>query len=747
MKKGLSFKLLLLVALALAVTLATALTTLFQGAETFSRSQMAEQRGQMLVEEQADLRDMVQLAYATVESYHQRSQDIESLKAYKARELQGIIEAVTSQVEHFIEQHKDVLTSEEMESEIKSLVRGIRFEGDNYVWINDLEPRMVMHPIRSDMDGRDLSTYADPQGTRLFVRMAEVARSEGEGIVEYMWAKPGETEDKLKVSYVKLVPGLGWIFGAGSWVEDIADAMKAEALAQVARLRLGDGNYFWVNDLEPRMIMHPTTPDLNGKPLADYTDTQGKRLFVEMAGKARAAGEGFVEYHWSKPGQPGDFPKLSYVRFFEPWGWVIGMGVYIDDIDVVLADRHAEFSAALAGMMRQAGLVSLIGLAVALAAVVWYFRRSLTMPLTSLVSFASRVAEGDLEAAPKGRFRDEMAVLKDSVERMVTSLKASLKEADDKKRQADMEAERARASMREAEEARSRAENARREGMLEAAGMLQELVEDLANSARELASVTTVASQGAQRQNERAAETATAMEEMNATVLEVARNASSAAEKAGLARDKAVLGRSVVADAVGAIAKVETQAVDLTVIMEDLGQQAEGIGRIITVIEDIADQTNLLALNAAIEAARAGDAGRGFAVVADEVRKLAETTMTATKEVVSAIQSIQGGTRKSLSAVRDASEAVATSTSLAEDSGKALVEIVALVEDSADRVRSIATASEEQSAASDEINRAVDDISHISAETATGMGQAERAVAGLRELAERLQKVIERMRS
>ena len=183
------------------------------------------------------------------------------------------------------------------------------------------------------------------------------------------------------------------------------------------------------------------------------------------------------------------------------------------------------------------------------------------------------------------------------------------------------------------------------------------------------------------------------------------------------------------------------------VLMDALGQQAEGIGQIMGVIADIADQTNLLALNAAIEAARAGDAGRGFAVVADEVRKLAEKTMTATQEVGQAVRGIQEGTKKNIQNVDSAGEAIEKAATLSVSSGESLDKIMELVNLVNDQVQSIATASEEQSAASEEINRAVEQVASISAETAQAMEHASQAVADLAQQSQVLQKLIGDMKS
>ena len=181
--------------------------------------------------------------------------------------------------------------------------------------------------------------------------------------------------------------------------------------------------------------------------------------------------------------------------------------------------------------------------------------------------------------------------------------------------------------------------------------------------------------------------------------------------------------------------------------MDALGKQAENIGQIMGVIADIADQTNLLALNAAIEAARAGDAGRGFAVVADEVRKLAEKTMTATQEVGQAITGIQQGTRKNILNVEQVAASIEVATSLSVRSGESLKQILEFVHMVNDQVQSIATASEQQSAASEEINHSVEQVANISAETAQAMEQAASAVTELAQQSQALQRLIEEMKS
>jgi methyl-accepting chemotaxis protein len=361
-----------------------------------------------------------------------------------------------------------------------------------------------------------------------------------------------------------------------------------------------------------------------------------------------------------------------------------------------------------------------------------------------LQGVASEIASGNLDVAfkPVRGAGGVYAVLI----KMVATLKEKIAEAnaksDDAARQAAAAAEAAKA----AEEATRQAERAKAEGMLQAAAKLEDVAAIISSASEQLAAQVEQSSRGAEIQAVRVGETATSMEEMNATVLEVAKSASLAAETSDLAKRQAQDGAQVVADVVREIGQVEKQAVALKEEMAGLGHQADSIGRIMIVISDIADQTNLLALNAAIEAARAGEAGRGFAVVADEVRKLAEKTMTATKEVGDAIHGIQEGARKNIQAVEATVDRIEQATEHAGKSGEALGSIVELVERSTDQVRSIATASEEQSASSEEINRAIEDISRISSETSAAMGQSSQAVNELAGQAQALSRLIEELK-
>ena len=359
-----------------------------------------------------------------------------------------------------------------------------------------------------------------------------------------------------------------------------------------------------------------------------------------------------------------------------------------------------------------------------------------------LMEIAQRVVRGDYnidDGSPKTGVYGEIVG-------MVGALEENIAKAMEESERARVESENARQAMRKAETAGTEAQ-AKTEAMLAAADKLEEVAHIVSSASAELSAQIEQSERGASDQASRVTETATAMEEMNSTVLEVAKNAGTASDVSLLTRQKAEDGAQVVRKAVISIQDVQQQSVRLREDMLKLDENAKDINRIMGVISDIADQTNLLALNAAIEAARAGEAGRGFAVVADEVRKLAEKTMASTTDVGNAIRGIQASVSQSMAQVDSSVQSIEEATDYANQSGLALEEIVRMVDNTADQVRAIATASEQQSASSEEINQSINHVNTIAAETARAMQEASRAVTDLAGQSQVLTRLIADMKS
>ena len=466
-----------------------------------------------------------------------------------------------------------------------------------------------------------------------------------------------------------------------------ADEARRQAAERIASMRYDGANYLWIQDLDARMVMHPMKPELNGKPMGQEKDVSGKYFFSEMSRSCREQGRGCVQYLWPKPGGEKPVAKLSCVELFKPWGWVIGTGIYIDDVSAQMHEVELAIAAVLCTLL-------------ALTTILTYFiSRAITVPVAVLVSEAKMVANGQLNFEISGCGGDEIGQLSSSFKTMIGNLRTIISHVSDTSGQV-------------------------------AAAAIQ-----LNSTAKRIAS-------GAEDAGCQAVTVATASEEMSATSGDIAQNCLMAAERAQLASQSASRGAEVVEKTVAVMGQIADKVQESARTVESLGARSDQIGAIIGTIEDIADQTNLLALNAAIEAARAGEQGRGFAVVADEVRALAERTTKATREIDLMIKTIQQETRGAVSAMELGVRQVESGTIEAARSGEALADILAQVNEASEQVGRIATAAEEQTATTTEISSNMHRINGIVGDTAGCAHEAATVASQLNGNAVELQRLV-----
>ena len=491
-------------------------------------------------------------------------------------------------------------------------------------------------------------------------------------------------------------------------------------------IKLGHTGICFLYNNTGRAIAHPDKK---------YIGTDNSQ--VEWTRHILAERDGRLAYVWEGK------EKIAYFRHIPVLDWFLVLTVERDDM----------LSGVTAMLRANLWLVGVCSLAVGL--IIFLMARNFARVLKGEAGFVAYVAEGNLTIPPDMRKllakdcarSDEIGMLARGIRHMVDRIRALFDEAKQKTDEAEQATAEARRAMDEAEDARKAAENARKDGMLAAAGRLESMAGIISSASTELSAQIEQSDRGAAESAQRLSEAATAMNEMNATVQEVAKNAGSASAASADTKQKAEAGSQVVEKAVQSIGQVHQMSLTLKEDMAQLNEHAQDITRIMGVISDIADQTNLLALNAAIEAARAGEAGRGFAVVADEVRKLAEKTMASTNDVGNAIRSIQESTAKSMEGVEQSVERISEATELAGQSGAALEEIVATVEATGDQVNAIATASEEQSAASEEINHSIVQVNDMAKQTADAMAEAAKAVSDLAAQAQGLTNLIQELKA
>ena len=444
------------------------------------------------------------------------------------------------------------------------------------------------------------------------------------------------------------------------------DLARKTAAARISKLRYGDGDYFWINDLGPRMIMHPAKPELNGQDLTDNKDPNGKRLFVEFVNVVKKQGSGFVDYQWPKPGKDAPQPKLSYVTGFEPWGWIIGTGVYIDDLQVQLWDSARTVIVAALIVIGLLGTVTLI------------IARKISSALVAMTSSVTKLGEGDFGIELPGLNRgDELGDMARSIEQF------KVKAAEKARNEAVLEEKQQQIAERNKGKAlKEMADNVERETNA-AVGEVAAGTERMANNAA-------LMTDSALLLGENSSSVAAAAEEALANAQTVAKASSELSASIAEIAFQVTSSRALMLDAVTASTEAQTT-------ITKLSEAAAKVGAVTNLISEIASQTNLLALNATIEAARAGDAGRGFAVVAAEVKSLAEQTAKATSEIAQQIAEIQGATQASVASIIGIAEVIQK------------VESVSVI---------VAAAIEKQNSVTVEISRTVEETSHAAREVA-----------------------------
>ncbi|SEJ77417.1 methyl-accepting chemotaxis sensory transducer with Cache sensor [Propionispira arboris] len=495
---------------------------------------------------------------------------------------------------------------------------------------------------------------------------------------------------------------------------------KDSAKQAIRALRYGGDEYYWINDYTPNMVMHPMKPELDGKNISDIKDPDGVSIFLEFVKVAKEQKEGLVKYQWSKPGKDKAQPKFSYVKGFEPWQWVIGTGIYVDDLTEIKQGIIFKIVLAVVGVIVMALLlVSIL--------IIYPINRS----IHQILAYLEELAGYDFSKKINLDQKDELGIIADSFSYVVKNVHQLITDTKGLGEVVVSESKKMIASTEEISIA----------------------------SDRTAVTITELAG-GAVEQAKASVNTNDQIQEIINRLGSIHEDIAVSGHLAQKATESVRVGSNLVKDQGIKIVNNKVVYTQIGDSILSLANKSKEISEIVSVIQEIAKQTNLLSLNAAIEAARAGEHGRGFAVVAEEVRKLAEQVALSGSKVITIVSEVENGISSTASHMELANKAV-------EEEEQSLVKIVEFFHEISDSIENIQSKVNDISATSNIINTeakaagqeiqqiaivsekaaaGTEEVAALSEETTATIHEVIDSTRKLAEHAENLQKSIEKFK-
>jgi len=673
---GIVFAVIVIISTILSVQSVISITSILnENIENYRKDAYASKEG--------ELKNYVSVAIKTIETYQKRATKDKikmEVKSYIDEQTNFLFSIINRQYELY----KDTMSEDELKRLIINTVASTRYGKSGYFWINDFDYKMVMHPIKKSLTGKTFKNTPKVAFVELGIDALNKTNKDV-GYIQYSFYSPSSKKTVEKASIVKVFKPFNWVIGTGAYLDDITSKLKKEALVAIKEIRYGKSGYFWINDSNPTMLMHPIKPALDGKDLTAVKDPNGKHLFVEMSKVSNASAEGgLVKYVWAKPGKSTPQDKFSYVQRFAQWDWIIGTGVYVDDIEDVVTAMREKTEQEIYDTVQYFIIYSLLTMLVVSVLVNLIVSQTIIKEInnfqTGLLNFFKYInKEISTATMLNDENNDEIGKMSKVVNNNIVKTKSLIEQDeklnDDVKRvvllvndgkiNQNINASTENKSLEELKrlfnemlktislnvdndinlikESLIKYQNSdfthritnptgkTSEGLNSLAEIINSmLVENKSNgltldlsSDILLENVKTLSASS----NQAAAsleETAAALEEITSNI---SHNTDNVVKMAGYAN---------------ALSKSAGNGQDLanqtTGSMDEINDEVSAINDAISVIDQIAFQTNILSLNAAVEAATAGEAGKGFAVVAQEVRNLASRSADAANEIKTLVE-------------------------------------------------------------------------------------------------------------
>jgi len=619
---------------------------------------------------------------------------------------------------------------------VLDLLRTLRFGKEGYFWVMNTQCKMLLNPGFCKLEGQVLSNYkrhgrlVTAKGSKvpLFKYMVQKAKENPDGaILQYRWSDPNDWKKiRKKIAYVRYFKPWGWIIGTGLYANfDVASAQN-KAVEMIRLLSYGKDGYFWVMNTDLKLIMHGENRKLEGLSVKEYLpngkpiviEDTNKPFFENIVSMVKDKPKGLmIRYRWPHSKLAENSVKESYVRFFEPWDWIVGTGYHTLIVEKAILQKEIFFHNKMGRAVFLAISLSLIFIIV-FGLFMFFIFRYISLKMVTTRKVFDNIVNGDLTMRLDfGHRLDEIGYFAnlfnsgmesmqhivrynhETVSTIAQVSKTLKRSADDlQNRMADMSkqaetTESATSNVTELiDDVASVAQDMSQQmhNFADSAGNIANDIQTSGDATREISSNLNDVASSAERMSESVNNVATAIEEMYASLNEVARSSGRGANVTQEASDKAL------------------QASEM---MNGLGSAAKEIGAVVELINDIASQTNLLALNATIEAAGAGKSGKGFAVVANEVKELARQTAGATETIRVKVESMQNNTASSIRAIDSIVNVITEINNI-------MSTIASAVEEQTATTNEIAKSITEAASSADSVSKNVSQCAHQAYESA-----------------------------
>ncbi|MFY4816992.1 methyl-accepting chemotaxis protein [Aliarcobacter butzleri] len=602
---------------------------------------------------------------------------IENVKARKATYLKSQTDFLFAMITKIYEDQKNKIPEAELKKVLLDAIGSVRYGEDNdYFFVYDKNSTILKLPLTPEREG----TKNTGSHIKEFIK---TAFEKGEGFVPYQQVIPGKAP-REKLSNVRLFEPYEWVVGTGVYIDNEEKELKAKALEEISKIRFGQDGYFFVYDYDGTNIMHPVNPALVGKNLMENKSKKGVYYIKDLIEVAKKGG-GTVLFDFPKSkDDPKLYDKIGYADGLQEWKWMIGTGVYIDNVEknveIMKQNSYERISSIILGIVIIAVIVSIV----LIAFISFFITKEIIFPLekfeVGLLSFFKYLNK-EVKNVEKIEVKnnDEIGIMAKFVneniektnkllkqdEALINNVKEVVLEINKGNLNNRIEAKTENESLEELKnilnemlvlisskvnnnlvaidevlqkykkmDFRPRIENPQGEVAKEInslADTINHLLVENKRNGLTLEDSSHILLENVNKLNISSNEAAASLEETAAAIEEITSNIRNTTQNIS---KMATLSNQVTKS----VTQGESLANKTTNAMDEINNQVNLINDAISVIDNIAFQTNILSLNAAVEAATAGEAGKGFAVVAQEVRNLASRSAEAAREIKSIVE-------------------------------------------------------------------------------------------------------------